>query len=156
MSSVSYCFKKFHQAYTYVIKEKPKSCFLKLLFLVASKTSQNLNISCTFYVSTIESCFCSNLKKFWAKKYIDMSYMSLKMNYIFFNDKLTDNSFLEINLPYSHHLHRRTTCWIFDLLNYLFRRYLDFSKNSFFCDSKNVTNFWPWSYLLLVFLCLSS
>ena len=38
-----------------------------------------------------------------------MSYMSLRMNYIFFIDKLTDNSFLEINLPYSHHLHRRTT-----------------------------------------------
>ena len=61
-------------------KRKTKIMFLKLFFLVASKTSQNLNISCTFYVSTMKSCLSSNLKKNWTKRYIDMSYKSLKVN----------------------------------------------------------------------------
>ena len=61
------------------MKENQKSCFLKLTFLIASKTSQNLNISCTFYVNMIESCLSSNLKKNW-KKNIGMSYMSVKVN----------------------------------------------------------------------------
>ena len=72
--------KNCNQAYTHVIKEKPKSCFLKLYFLVASKTSQNLNIFCTFHVSTMKACLSSNLKKIWTKKYIYMSYISLKVN----------------------------------------------------------------------------
>ena len=48
-------------------KEKPKSCFLELSFLVAWKTLQNLNISCTFYVSTMKLCLSSKLKKIWRK-----------------------------------------------------------------------------------------
>ena len=52
--------------------------FLNCFFLVASKTSQNLNISCTF-MNTIKSCPSSNLKKEKNAQKC-MSYMPLKAN----------------------------------------------------------------------------
>ena len=66
--------------YAHIIKEKQKSSLLKLSFLVAKKTSQNLNISCTFYVSMMKLCLSSNLKIIWTKNNFGMPYMSLKVN----------------------------------------------------------------------------
>ena len=37
----------------------------------------------------------------------------------------------------------------------MLRRYLDFSKNNVFCDSQNVTNFWPWSFANLLIIATS-
>ena len=68
----------------YVIKEKRKSCFLNYPLCVASKASQNLNITCTFYLSTMKLRRSGNFKKIWAKKSVNMPHMFLKLNlYIF-------------------------------------------------------------------------
>ena len=55
---------------------KNENHVFKIIFFGGLKDLTNLNISCTFYVSTMKSCLSSNLKKIWTKKCIDMSHVS--------------------------------------------------------------------------------
>ena len=82
----------------------------------------------------MKSCLCSNLKKFWTKKYIGMSYVSQSEPTYFSMVTSLTAQFLKNNVPHSDDLHRCITYYNFDLLTSFLGRYLDFSKNSLFCE----------------------